>query len=362
MATTVARQIKADFPGAHLTWAIGYKCKQAIDNNPYVDAVWSVEYGLNELPFDVWRRTKLEAQRRQREGHFDRVYYIQLYPDNLHNFDGTTRTSIFRSYPGSITVPVPPVMRLFDQEVENVSRFAERHALRDYRNVVLFECAPASNQSSLTPTIAIRVARRVVAALKDTAFVISTHQPFSSDHPAIIDGSPLTYRENAELSKHCTLLLGCSSGITWLLTSDWAKKLPTIQFLRTGSNWFSFASVKYDHEYLGLDVSHILETSVNDEDGMTDLIERYLQQQTFEGLPSTDFRPSVDQLYNLYRMMHGKVQLGPLWRHFSERNRTVEVSKTEFYLGVARNRLRMEVRDFLRRTASLARRIVGRPS
>ena len=44
MATTVARQIKTDFPGSHLTWAIGYKCRHVIDNNPYVDEIWSVEY------------------------------------------------------------------------------------------------------------------------------------------------------------------------------------------------------------------------------------------------------------------------------------------------------------------------------
>jgi hypothetical protein len=38
-ATTLARQIKHDYPGCHLTWAISPSCKSIIDLNPYVDAV-----------------------------------------------------------------------------------------------------------------------------------------------------------------------------------------------------------------------------------------------------------------------------------------------------------------------------------
>ena len=38
-ATAVARQIKQDFPGSHLTWAIASFCKSIIINNPFVDEI-----------------------------------------------------------------------------------------------------------------------------------------------------------------------------------------------------------------------------------------------------------------------------------------------------------------------------------
>ena len=41
-ATTVARQIKKDFPNCHLTWAIANFCKAIIFNNPYIDEIREV--------------------------------------------------------------------------------------------------------------------------------------------------------------------------------------------------------------------------------------------------------------------------------------------------------------------------------
>ena len=41
-ATTIARQIKNDYPGCHLTWAIAGFCKSIIANNPFVDEVVEV--------------------------------------------------------------------------------------------------------------------------------------------------------------------------------------------------------------------------------------------------------------------------------------------------------------------------------
>jgi len=50
-------------------------------------------------------------------------------PGNLQNYDGTIRSSIFNAYPHPITVPVTPVIRLSQAEVDNVRRFAEAIAL-----------------------------------------------------------------------------------------------------------------------------------------------------------------------------------------------------------------------------------------
>jgi hypothetical protein len=360
MATTIARQIKTDFPDCHLTWAISYKCKQAIENNPYVDAIWSIEYGANESPVgDVWYRTKRDAEARRAAGEFDDIYYTQLYPENAGNFDGTTRTSLFRSYPRPITVPVQPTLSLYDHEVARVRDFVDRHAVASHRNVVLFECAPGSSQSSLSPEVAIRVATRVLADHADTAFIISSHLSFSSPTPDIIDGSSLTFRENAELSKHCTLLLGCSSGITWLLTSTWAKKIPTIQFLSQRTSWYSFASVKYDHLFFGLNTSHVLETAVSRETDMADLVTKYLTQGTFNGLAEATFVPSIHQIHDMYKMLGNRAPLRRVLRNFVERNRTVEINKAALYRGLAEILLRQQASAALRRIEAFLDRWLG---
>ena len=57
--------------------------------------------------------------------------------------------------------------------------------------------------------------------------------------------------------KFCSLLIGTSSGISWLSTSSWAKTLPTIQVLDYRMS--VYASMKHDHQYFGLASDHIIE-------------------------------------------------------------------------------------------------------
>lgn len=275
MATTIARQIKKDFPGCRLTWAISYKCRQIIDNNPDVDAVWEIVYGDGESPTGRgggWTRVKCEAEKRCAAGEFDRIFYTQVFPDNIGNFDGTTRSSTFRNYPGPITVPVNPVIRLRDPELKKVEQFAAQNKLRFFQHVILFECTPSSGQSTMSQRKGLAVALNLVSKRSDTAVIISTHIPFESPHPQIIDGSCLSLRENVELSKYCTLFVGCSSGITWLLTSDSAKKLPMVLFLNPDVMGATFASVAYDFKHWGLSTSHIIESGRGEVDEMTALV------------------------------------------------------------------------------------------
>src|SRR4051812_40432430 len=80
-ATAIARQIKKDFPGAHLTWAIAGFCKSIISDNPYVDAVREV----NEVPkSDVaaFRRFKKKIFVEKQEGKWDEVFVTQNMDDN----------------------------------------------------------------------------------------------------------------------------------------------------------------------------------------------------------------------------------------------------------------------------------------
>jgi len=76
-------------------------------------------------------------------------------------------------------------------------------------------------------------------------------------HPRILDASELSFRENAELSHYCSLLFGCSSGITWLCTSDAARRLPTVQLISPTSRLPN--SVVADHRRWGLPTEHIIE-------------------------------------------------------------------------------------------------------
>ena len=256
-ATTIARQIKTDFPGCHLTWAIGSMCSSILEGNPYVDEVWEVPLShIEEVP-NVWKNFKNEALRRKKRGDFDEMYLTQIAPDNLHNYDGTIRSSIFRSYPYPITVPIAPVVRLTQTEVGNVQLFAKSHDLTNKSHVILFECSPKSGQSFVTHEFAMKVAQKLISRIPDLSIVLSSNLPFQSSDERIIDGSVLSFRENAELTKYCSLFIGSSSGISWLCTSDWAKPLPMIQLINPNSFWF--ASFVHDYKYWGLPVDSIIE-------------------------------------------------------------------------------------------------------
>lgn len=90
--------------------------------------------------------------------------------------------------------------------------------------------------------------------------LVSSNKVFYHESDRIIDASCLTFRENAELFNYCNLIIGCSSGLTWLATSNWSNKIPMIQTISPYfKNFIIPASVKTDFKYLGLDHSHIIE-------------------------------------------------------------------------------------------------------
>jgi hypothetical protein len=162
-----------------------------------------------------------------------------------------------QAYGRPITVGVTPVLRLTEQEKERAADFAKNNELSKYSRVVLFECAPGSKQSLVNTDLALRISQAMVENDQGVCFILSTPQKLETKNPQIIDASILTYRENAALTQYCTLLIGCSSGITWLATSEAAKKIPMIQILNKKS-WI-FAGVAYDLQVQGLDNSHVIE-------------------------------------------------------------------------------------------------------
>lgn len=256
-ATTIARQIKVDYPGCHLTWAIGSLYRSVIEGNPDVDEVWEIPYYTIPGDFDQWRRFELEAIERKKRGDFDEIFLTQISLPTYHFWVGSVRAAIFRHYPHPITVDTSPILRLSLEEVSHVRNFAGQHRLAEKSQVILFECAPRSFQSLVTPQFALDVAHKIVEKHPDVAVILSSNHSFSSDQENIVDGSVLSLRENAELTKYCSLLIGASSGITWISTSDWAKPLPMLQLLV--ADLARSNSLVYEFQERGEDTSSVIE-------------------------------------------------------------------------------------------------------
>jgi len=257
-ATSIARQIKIDNPECHLTWAIGSIYRSVLTANPDVDAIWEFSVECRNDLLDKWQEFEDIANQRKNAGEFDEVYFTQVFPNNIKNFDGTLRSSIFRGYSRPITVSVSPRIQLLPAEIENVANFIRQQEITADTKLILFECAAHSGQSFVTSQFALDVANTLIQQMPDVSVIMSSaSNDLSQSDKRIIDGSVLSFRENAELTRYCVLVVGCSSGISWLCTSEWAKPLPMIQLLKKSTS--IYASIVHDHEYFGLPTAHILE-------------------------------------------------------------------------------------------------------
>ena len=153
-ATILARQLRQDHPKAHITWAISSQCAAVPRNNPYVDDVWQIEIpGLIDHEV-VWRVFEREATRKLLRHEFDHIYFSQIWPNNFHNFDGTIRPSILRSYGRPITVPIDNVIAFTDDEIERVDRWVKKSGIASFEHRVLFECSAKSGQSHMNAALA----------------------------------------------------------------------------------------------------------------------------------------------------------------------------------------------------------------
>lgn len=280
-ATTIARQIKHDFPGCHLTWAISSLCRGVIENNPDVDDVWELPVGHWGDMDRLWNAFETEAWRRVGKGDFDHAFMTQICPSYFSSYDGTIRPSMFRNYPKPITVPVETVIKLSDQERQRVETWVRTHNLGAYGKVVLFECTSKSGQSFITPDLALDIAQKVTAAEPDSCVVLSTHLPLEIDNPQIVHGGALSMRETAGLTHHVDLFIGCGSGLTVVATSGAAKPaLPNIQILDRSTS--VFASFKHDFDYFGKPSNHFLETTKTDVNHLAGIVTHALKA----GLPA----------------------------------------------------------------------------
>lgn len=262
-ATVIARQIKEiDYPGCHITWAVARSAKQVIEENPYIDTIELVDVA-NSLIYPAWEKMKEGYESRKRAGEFDEIFYTQIIGENALRFDGGIRSSIYNNYPHAIKVPHTPILQLTENELNRVARFAEKEQLARYKSIILMECGPQSFSSALNIKSAGALAYQLVIDFPDIAIILSSNQHIQASNSRVIDGSILSYRENAALSQYCTLFVGCSSGISWLCTSNIAKPLPKVILSDEKSEYAS--SMEYDHTYIGLPTDQIIEIQEGDD-------------------------------------------------------------------------------------------------
>lgn len=243
-ATTIARQIKNDHPGCELTWIVSSKCKNMLINNPDIDVIEEVaipDIAQNEEVFD---RVVKEAVKKKKNGIYAEVIIPQLLGNNMKYYDGTVCSSIYRSSGLKITVETAPILFLTEKEKEAAGQFAQEYKLHTFRNVVLFESAPQTQQLNLTDEIILDYTQRILKE-ENTCVILSGPRPYNFGHPKIIDGNTLSIRETVALTHHCTLLLGCSSGISWAATSIAAKPLPMVQILAPDAYYFNPLSLTF---------------------------------------------------------------------------------------------------------------------
>ncbi len=329
-ATTIARQIKNDFPNCHLTWAIAVSCKSIIANNPFVDEIMEVN-DISKNDERAFRKFKKDVYQRQSAGEFDEVFITHIMDTNQANYDGCIRSTIFRSYPKPVTVPVQPVLRLSDEEIKKVEVFSAANNLPGYKHVILFEFAPLSGQSAMTKQMAIEIAENLTEN-KEIAIILSSANKIQHGNKNIIDGSVLTLRETAALTHYCTLLLGCSSGITWISTSDAAKQLPMIQILNPYTTWVN--PISRDFERFGIDTSHVIEMTKVEKNLIITCVKQALvdfrmAKKIFNQQIPLQFKTSRNIVYNLlvYR------EFAAIAKHIRI-NREVFGNKISFYWEV----------------------------
>jgi hypothetical protein len=286
-ATAIARQIKTDYPGCHLTWGVAAFCKSILENNPFIDHIWEIPNVNKSNSTEIHRKLKKEILKKKNDGIYDEVFFTQLIDDNIANYDGCIRSGIFRGYNKPITVDITPVLRLHPHEKERVDKFAIRNNLKDFQNIILFEYAPQSAQLAITDEIALKIANDITQDGK-TAIILSSAKPIISNSAAIIDGSELSLRETAALTFYCTHLLGCSSGISWLTTSDAAKMLSMVQVLDPYSPWVN--PMSRDFERFGISTSELIEIYDNNPDVIIACMKEVLNNE-FEEVKKKYYTP-----------------------------------------------------------------------
>ena len=242
--TTVARQLKTDFPECMITWAVAPFCAAILDNNPYIDTVWTIDY-MPDRQAATFRNNRARLFEEAKTKGFDDIFFTQIIEENFCYYDGLVRSSLYAAFGRPITVPKAPVLVMTETELTSVQNFVKKNDLEKNNFVILFECAPLSGQLQMDIRRAFLLSERIIYDNPGAAVILSSSNKISSNDKRIIDGSVLSLRETAALTHYCHFLIGCSSGITWAGTSSAAKQIPSLQLLNKKAYYFN--SPRLDH-------------------------------------------------------------------------------------------------------------------
>jgi hypothetical protein len=126
----------------------------------------------------------------------------------------------------------------------------------------------------------------------------------------------LSVRENAELTHYCSLLIGCSSGITWISTSSAGKQLPMLQLL-DGQAFFRNAP-SVDFARYGINDEELVELMSFNGEKIVNVVRTMIEkgaalakQEYNEPLPM-QFNTTRKIVYNLLCYLH----FGALVKHY----------------------------------------------
>lgn len=299
-ATAVARQIKSDFPNCELTWAIANFCKDIINLNPFVDKVRIVE-NVAKNDIIAFRNFKKKVKEEKKIGLWDDVFITTNMDENQALYDGTIRGMVLRAYPKKITVPLQPVLVLSEIEKQRVADFALRHNLSKFKNIILWEFAPQSGQANLDFSLVMKIAEALTSKVENCV-ILSSANSFTSGE-RVIDASVLSVRENAALTHFCTILIGCSSGLTWISTSSASKHLPMVQLLNAKTDFVNLPSV--DFKRYGIVHDELIEiydyNEMNIKDCVLSIIDNgfFFAKKQYNQIAELQFNTTRKIVYNL---------------------------------------------------------------
>jgi len=307
--TTIAKQIKEkDYPNCHLSWMILDRCKQVIENNPYIDEIIPIEEtGINEARLKIGEYIEeLKSQGK----FFDKIIITDNYETNEKIWFGPLRSMYHRVYQelsgNKLIISPEPVIFLKDSEVQNVDKFVKKHKLNEQNCFpILFECMPQSGQSTMNVEKALDIAYIITKKYPHVKIILSSKDRVESNNKNIVDGSELSYRENAQLINHCKLLVGVSSGITWLNTSNWSNKIPMIAYIKRYEDYYPTfsASILLDFKNLGESTDNLIELYCTpDDNNLIDCISNVVEnsfQHAKHNFPLEDISP-VEYLGKMY--------------------------------------------------------------
>lgn len=257
--TTLVRQLKEDYPHAEIIWHISEQAKGMALNNPDVSEI--VTYDIKKEPGDVvWARNEEKLKQDLAAGRIDKLVSPQIIGDNERHYTGTIRSTILKQYhKGPLSAGTRPFLYMSADEKKSVEAFANQNNLSSFNKVVLFECMPLSGQVPMNPDKALNFCERIIeSGIKDVCFILTSGQKITSKYTQIVDASVLTIRENYELLKSVDLVIGCSSGISWMSFAHGLGSKPMFQLMDNKS--FYFNSFHRDCRILHEDSQHIAES------------------------------------------------------------------------------------------------------